>query len=375
MSIGATMPTPSNGSMSCHTAPAASPRHEFQAGGKPVRWLLVGPGDIAHNRVAPALCAARNSQLVAVCGRSPKRAESLARANNVSTIYYDYDQALAEADVDAVYIATPHHLHVDMCLKALAANKHILCEKPLGIHSAECLRLLDAVKKSDRVTCCSNYRLFTNQFKTTYRLIQDGAIGDLVGGWAHDEENYYNPSNAPLRKELGMSPILGFGFYLLNLSLVLFGMPSEVFACISSCNCDRKPDYDIDDLENIILRYPNGAQFSIILNMTAKAPLRHAYQFYGSKGRIYWPECPPHFNSPIYKVAHPNGYEEIPESFSGDTRGVRPNWHLPMIEDFIRAVHTNTSPLCTIASAVKTAVITDAIIKSAASGRAEKVTA
>ena len=326
MSIGATMPTPSNGSMSCHTAPAASPRHEFQAGGKPVRWLLVGPGDIAHNRVAPALCAARNSQLVAVCGRSPKRAESLARANNVSTIYYDYDQALAEADVDAEYIATPHHLHVDMCLKALAANKHILCEKPLGIHSAECLRLLDAVKKSDRVTCCSNYRLFTNQFKTTYRMIQDGTIGDLVGGWAHDEENYYNPSNAPLRKELGMSPILGFGFYLLNLSLVLFGMPSEVFACMSSCNCDHQPDYDIDDLENIILRYPNG-------------------------------------------------YEEIPESFSGDTRGVRPNWHLPMIEDFIRAVHTNTSPLCTIASAVKTAVITDAIIKSAASGRAEKVTA
>lgn len=340
---------------------------------KKVKWLLVGAGDIANTRVAPALCDAPNSELVAICASSPGRVDELAARMKVKTVYYGYDKALAEADVDAVYIATPHHLHVDMCLKALAANKHLLCEKPLGINGSECLKLLDAVRKTDRITSCSNYRLFTNQFKTTWDMIKSGEVGELIGGWAHDEENYYNPGNTPFLKKLGMSPVLGYGFYLINLSLILFGMPDSVFAMMSSFNCDNKPEYDIDDLENIILRFPGGRQFSITINNTANAPLRHSYQFYCSKGRIYWPECPPHFNTPIRKVAHPNGEEEVVGSWSGEQSGVKPNWHLPMIEDFVNAVQTNTQPLCTIESAVKTAVVTDAILKSAESGRLEPV--
>jgi predicted dehydrogenase len=338
-----------------------------------VKWLLVGAGDIANSRVGPALCEAADSELVAICARSKGRVDTLAASLKVDTVYHDFEQALAETDADAVYIATPHHLHVEMSLKALTAGKHILCEKPLGINGAECLRLLDAVRESDRITCCSNYRLFTNQFKTTHEMIRNNEIGELVGGWAHDEEPYYNPGNTPYLKELGMSPVLCYGFYLINLALILFGMPSEVFAMMSSFNCDDKPDYDIDDLENILLRYPDGQQFSIVINNTANAPLRHSYQFYGSKGRIYWPECPPHFNTPIRKLTRQDGCQELPESFSGDNPGVQPNWHLPMVEDFVKSVQTGTQPVCTIESAVKTAVITDAILKSAASGRLEPV--
>jgi len=339
---------------------------------KKIKWLLVGAGDIANSRVAPALRDATDSELVAICDPVKEKADTLAVKTGANTVFYNFEQALTEADVDSVYIATPHHLHVDMCFKVLAAKKHLLCEKPLGINGGECLLLLDAVRKSDKITCCSNYRLFTNQFKTTYNMIKNGDVGELVGGWAHDEENYYNPGNTPYRKALGMSPVLSYGFYLINISQVLFGMPSGVFARMTSFNCDNKPDYDIDDLENIILSYPDGKQFSIIINNTANAPLRHAYQFYGSKGRIYWPECPPHFNTPIQKITL-QGNEELLESYSGDKPGILPNWHLAMIEDFVKAVQTNTQPICTIESAVKTAVITDAIFKSADSGKLEKI--
>jgi len=337
------------------------------------KWLLAGAGDIANQRVAPALCAAADSELVAICDPAREKADALAAKMQVKTVYYDYAQALAATEADAVYIATPHHLHVAMCLQALAANKHLLCEKPLGISGAECMRLLDVVRKSDRITCCSNYRLFTNQFKTTSRMIREGEIGRLVGGWAHDEENYYNPGRTPCRKALGMSPVLGYGFYLINLAQALFGMPGSVFALMTSFNCDDKPDYDIDDLENILLRYPDGRQFSIIINNTANAPLRHAYQFYGSKGRIYWPQCPPHFNAPIRKVAHPQGDVELADSYTGDKPGIKTNWHQPMIADFVKAVQTGTQPICTIESAVKTAVITDTIFRSAQSGKLEPV--
>jgi predicted dehydrogenase len=340
---------------------------------KKIKWLLVGAGDIANSRIAPALYDAADSELVAICATSKRQVDVLAAKMGVSKIYYDFEQALAETDADSVYIATPHHLHVEMCLDALKADKHVLCEKPLGINGAECLKLLAAVKKSNKIAACSNYRLFTNQFKTTHDMIKNGEVGNLVGGWAHNEENYYNPGNTPYLEKLGMSPILGYGFYLINLSQILFGMPSEVFAMMTSFNCDNKPDYDIDDLENILLRYPDGRQFSIVLNMTANAPLRHSYQFYGSKGRIYWPECPPHFNSPIFKITDQDGIEEITDSYSGITPDHKPNWHLPMIEDFIRSIQTGTQPVCTIESAAKTAVITDAVIRSAETGRLETI--
>lgn len=339
---------------------------------KKIKWLLAGAGDIANSRVAPALCEATDSELTAICDPVREKADTLAERMNVQQVYYDYEQALAQTDADSVYIATPHHLHVDMALKALEANKHILCEKPLGINGSECLKLLDAVKASDRITCCSNYRLFTNQFKTTYRMIQNGEIGQLLGGWAHDEEGVFNPGGLPMLKSLGKSPILSLGFYLINLSQVLFGMPNRVFAVMSSFNCGNKDQFDVADLQNVILVYPNGGQFSIIINNTAAAPLRHAYEFYGSKGRIHWPECPPHFNTPVHKITRE--YSGIVEdSFSGTEPSIKPNWHLPMINDFVKAVQTNTRPLCTLESAVQTALITDAIFKSADSGKIETI--
>ncbi len=337
---------------------------------KKLKWLLAGAGDIANSRVAAALRDAENSVIAAICDPAREKADNLAARMNVSTVYYDYDRALAESGADAVYIATPHHLHVDMCLRALRADKHLLCEKPLGINSAECLTLLDAVRQSDRITCCSNYRLFTNQFKTMLSILENGDVGELIGGWMHDEETYYNPGNTPYLKSLGMSPVFGYGFYLINMAQTLLGMPESVFARMNSFNCDDKPDYDIDDLDNIILCFPGGKQFSIIINNTATAPLRHAYEFYCTKGRIYWPNCPPHFNRPIHLVSQQVYDVELPESV---TAGEKPNWHLPMINDFVKAVRTNTQPLCTIESAVKTSVITDAVIKSAATGKLEPV--
>jgi predicted dehydrogenase len=340
---------------------------------KKVRWLLAGAGNIANTRVAAALAQADASLLTAICDPIADRADSLAARMQVKDVYYDYDEALAKTDADAVYIATPHHLHVDMSIKALQAGKHLLCEKPLGINSAECLKLLEAVRRSDLITSCSNYRLYSKQFKTTQQIMQSGECGELLGGWAHDEENYFNPGNAPLLKSYGKSPILSFGFYLLNIAQTLFGMPEAVFARMSSFNCRKQENYDIDDLENVILCYPGGKQFTLTLNMTANAPLRHAYQFYFAKGRIYWPHCPPHFNRPIRLLTAEKGEVELPASLTPSEDAKLPNWHLPMIDDFVRSVQSNTQPLCSIESAVKTALVTDAIIKSADSGKLEAV--
>lgn len=339
-----------------------------------LKWLLVGPGDIARSRVAPALVAAERSELVAICGSKRRTsALELAEKHQVGQVYDDLEEALEKSGADAVYIATPHPLHVDMLKRSLAAGKHVFCEKPLGINAAECRAAVQAVRSAPHLkTGCSNYRLFTNQFRTLEKILQSGEAGELLGAWLHDEEGYYNPGNHPLLKAGGANPELSFGFYLINLAQKLFGDPEAVFCAASGFNCENRAEYDLDDLQNIILRFPGGKQVSILLNFTAQnVPLSHTYSFACSRGRIVFPGCPPHFDEPVQLIT-PGSIRTLEESVTGKD-GVRPNWHLPMVQDFVDAVLDDKTPHCTVESAAMTAVITEAIERSAVTGKWEPV--
>ena len=342
--------------------------------GKKVKWLLAGAGDIVKSRVAAALSQAENSEIAGIFAPSVGKAEAIAEAYHIPRVYHDYGKALAESGADSVYIAASHHVHVELAKAALEAGCHFLCEKPLGINSAECLDLLACAKMHpERKTSCSNYRLLTKQFLTTKHLIDTGEIGDLLCGWAHDEEPYYNPSGAPLLREKGRSAVLVLGFYLINMAQILFGDPESVFAQSASFNTQKLDPFDVDDLTTILLRFPGGRQFTILLNQASQASLRHSYEFCGSAGRILWPECPPHFNSPVRKIRHGDAIT-IPESVTPNPGSSRlPNWHLPMVQDFVNCVLNGGEPLCSLKSAVQTAVISEAVFRSAATGMPEKI--
>lgn len=326
-----------------------------------VKWLLIGAGDIANNRVAPALRDANNSELIAVCDVVEAKARALAERMGVKTIYTDYAQALAESGADAVYIATPCRFHVKMCLQALEAGKHFLSEKPLGLNGAECLKLLEAARKSDRITSCSNYRRHSEQYKATVAMIKNKEIGKLQGGWMIYATPFYNPGKGATLNTVYGSPIKELGFYIIDIAHNIFGMPCGVMAQKSTFN--PSPTYDLDDLSSIIFRFPGGELFTIVIHFSP-VQTRHELEIFGSEGRIYWPAWPPHGNGPVMKIKN-----EITEVKTYTT----PNFHLPMIADFVDAVLNNHEPLCTIESAVKTELITDAIFRSAQSGKIEPV--
>jgi len=327
-----------------------------------VKWLLVGAGNIANTRAASALVAARNSRLLAICDIDRERASDLAARHGVEAVYSDYAQALAESEADAVYIATPQSTHIELSLQALAAGKHFLCEKPLGLNGGECLRLLEAASQSDRVTSCSNYRRLSEQYKLTDAMLAEQQIGKLVGGWAVYSGPFYNPGGSPILRALGMSRIKELGFYLIDIVQNLFGMPSSVMAQASII--DTAVMNDVEDLATVVLRFPDGALFTLIFNSNSPGS-RHELEFFGTEGRIYWPEWPPHGNGPVIKITS-DGTEEI-EAHTAE------NWHSPMIEDYVDAVLNGREPVCTLESAVKTEIITDAIFRGIESGRPEPV--
>jgi predicted dehydrogenase len=102
-----------------------------------VRWGLVGCGDIARRRVAPALRDLGNCELVAVSRADAARAEEFAAEFGARRWHADWRDLVHDAEVEAVYIATPVHLHAEQAVAAAEAGKHVLCEKPMALSGAE----------------------------------------------------------------------------------------------------------------------------------------------------------------------------------------------------------------------------------------------
>jgi predicted dehydrogenase len=327
-----------------------------------VKWLLVGAGDIAFRRVGAALKTAEHSDVVAICDLNEARARNLAERLNVKTVYTDYDRALEHSGADAVYVATPQNTHIELSSKALNAGKHLLCEKPLGLNGSECIRLLEISRKSNIVASCSNYRRLSEQYKLTESMLKKGEIGKFLGGWGIDSEPFFNPGKYPVRKALGMSRIKELGFYMIDIVQNFFGMPSEVLTRASIFNKDVMND--VEELAVVLLQFPGGAIFTIIFN-SGSPGTRNEMEFFGSIGRIYWQEWPPHGNGPVIKITA-EGTEKR-EVHTDE------NFHRPMIADFVKAVIENRQPVCTLESAVKTEIITDAIFRSMETGNSEPV--
>ena len=108
----------------------------------PVRWGVLGAASIATSRFIPAMKDASAATLVAVASRETTKAEALAKRFDVPRYYGSYDELMHDPDIEALYVPLPNHLHLEWSVRALEAGKHVLCEKPLCMTSADIVKLL-----------------------------------------------------------------------------------------------------------------------------------------------------------------------------------------------------------------------------------------
>ena len=113
-----------------------------------VRWGVLGVAMIALKRVIPAMRDAANAVVLGIASRDAARARAAADEAGIEKSYGSYEALLADPDIDVVYIALPNHLHVEWCLKALQAGKHVLCEKPIAMNAREAEPLIAARERS-----------------------------------------------------------------------------------------------------------------------------------------------------------------------------------------------------------------------------------
>ncbi|TCC02857.1 aldo/keto reductase [Kribbella soli] len=143
-----------------------------------LRWGIIGTGNIA-SRFASQVPTSKTNEVVAVGSRSLESANTFADKWDIANRHGSYDDLLADGTVDAVYIATPHPMHVEWAIKAAEAGKHVLCEKPLAINRAWAEAMIEAAVRNDVFLMEAYMYRCLPQTKLIAQLVRDGEIGTV----------------------------------------------------------------------------------------------------------------------------------------------------------------------------------------------------
>ena len=144
-----------------------------------IRWGIIGCGDVTEVKSGPGFQKARNSSLVAVMRRNGALAEDYARRHGVPRWYDDADALIHDAEVDAVYIASPPSSHHEYTLLSARAGKPVYVEKPMALDYRECREMVEACETAGVPLFVAYYRRALERFLKVRELIETRAIGEV----------------------------------------------------------------------------------------------------------------------------------------------------------------------------------------------------
>ena len=249
-----------------------------------VKWGVIGSGGIARRRTIPeGLATASNATLVSVFDINQAANQEVAR--QFGAIAAGSIPELLSAGVDAVYIATPVHLHCALALECFLAGKHVLCEKPLGMDVAEARTMVDAAAQAGLQFGTAFMMRLHSQHQAALKLVQEGKLGKLVYARAQ-LSCWYPPIEGAWRQRLalgGGGSLIDMGNHCIDL-LEMFLGPVERVSCFVNRSVQ---DYESEDSAVAMLRFASGATATVdAFFCIPDASSRNVLELYGSRGSI-----------------------------------------------------------------------------------------
>lgn len=207
-----------------HRAPRPSPVTD------PVRWGVLGPGGIA-GRFAEAMTRVPDGEIVAVASRAIERADAYADRYGVARRYRGYEELVADPEVDAVYVATPHARHEADTVLALAGGKHVLCEKAFALNADQARRMVTAARASGLFLMEALWSRFLPGYRRLRELLDDGRIGEpLLVEADFGFRAPFDPTHRLFDLAQGGGALLDLGIYPVQLCTFVLGLPERVRA-------------------------------------------------------------------------------------------------------------------------------------------------
>ena len=194
-----------------------------------VRWGIVSAGNIA-NTFASDIKLAASAEAAAVAARDGAAARAFAEAHDIGKAYEGYDALFADPEIDAVYVATPHTLHLVNSADALRAGKAVMCEKPLTTSADECRTLLSVADETSVYLMEAMWTWFLPAIRQAKAWVDAGRIGELL----HVSADFgypktYDPEDRVFNAALAGGCLLDMGIYPIAIArLFIEGAPEDV---------------------------------------------------------------------------------------------------------------------------------------------------
>lgn len=251
-----------------------------------VRLGLVGLGNMGRAHKANILAGkVEGLELTAVCDL-PAALASVEEENLAK--FEEAGEMIASGKIDAIHIATPHPFHCAIGCQALKAGLHVMMEKPLAVHKAECEQLIAAYQDESKVFAA----MFNQRTDPLYRklkgLIDSGELGAVrrvqwnVTDWFRSQEYYASGGWRATWKGEGGGVLLNQCPHNLDLFQWMFGMPSEVHGF---CNFGRYHQIEVEDDVSAYFRYPDGCN-ALFVTSTGEAPGVNRLEVVGEQGLV-----------------------------------------------------------------------------------------
>ncbi|MGA2925334.1 MAG: Gfo/Idh/MocA family oxidoreductase [Solirubrobacteraceae bacterium] len=194
-----------------------------------VKWGIISTAQINRLFLAGAR-QAEDVEVVAVASRDAAHAQRYASEHGIERAYAGYESLLADPDLDAVYVSLPNALHVQWSVAALAAGKHVLCEKPLSRRPADVQQAFDAAQREGGLLMEAFMYRHNPQTKRLKGLVDGGAIGAVRMIRAAFSFVAHSASDVRLRRALDGGALMDLGCYCVSGARLLAGEPERVTA-------------------------------------------------------------------------------------------------------------------------------------------------
>jgi xylose dehydrogenase (NAD/NADP) len=247
----------------------------------PVRWGFLSTARI-NRRLLDAAEKTDRAEIVAVASRDRDRAEAYASEHGIERAHGRYESLLEDPDVEAVYISLPNSLHVEWSVRALAAGKHVLCEKPLTRHPEETDDAFDAAERAGRVLMEAFMWRHSPQTAKLMQLVQGGVIGELQLVRATFSFPVEGRRNIRLDPGLDGGALMDVGTYCVSAARLLGGEPERVYGE------QVIGDSGVDLLFSGVMRFPRGVLALIDAGM--ELPRRDGLEAVGTEGSLVIPD-------------------------------------------------------------------------------------
>jgi len=321
-----------------------------------VRWGSLGAANFAFEQMAPAILLAQGADLVALATSDPDKAARFQAIAPRLVIHPTYEALLADPGIDAVYIPLPNHLHVEWSLKAIAAGKHVLVEKPLGMKASDFDPVIDARDASGLVVAEAYMIVHHPQFIRARELVQSGAIGTLK----HVDATFtYNNADAPEnirnKAEAGGGGLPDIGVYTFGSTRFVTGKEPQK---VTYARVDFEKGVDV--FAQMAAEFP-GFTYSAVVSMRLFP--RQQVVFHGDKG-VLTLTCP--FNANVFNLAQITvetaGMQVRTERFPGV------NHYVLQVENFCRSVREVAPYPCPLEFSRGTQAMIDMVFAAANRG-------